>query len=260
MKLTDQTGHYIELNQTPSRIVSLVPSQTELLYHLRLEDKIVGITKFCVHPAHWYKNKVHVGGTKKLNHQKIAALKPDLIIANKEENSQSDIELLQTQYPVYISNIRNLSEALHMIAQLGILTQTEMNATNLIRKIEQAFASIPSKKKHKALYLIWKNPYMAAGKDTFINDMMNYAGYFNCIEKNRYPTLTLTEIIRLQPEYILLSSEPYPFKYKHQEELKKILPHTKILLVDGEMFSWYGSRLLKAAEYFTKNLPASEPA
>lgn len=253
MIVTDQIGHTLELKKYPQRIVSLVPSQTELLYDLGLYNKVTGITKFCIHPEIWYKTKTHVGGTKKINRKKIHELNPDLLIANKEENTKEDIQYLQELYPVYTTDIYSLNDALYMISQIGEITQTELAATRLIKSIEQAFASIPLiKHKQKAIYLIWRKPYMAAGKNTFINQMMGYAGFDNCVEKNRYPELSLNEIITLNPEYILLSSEPYPFSYKHIEELKAYLPQCNILLVNGEMFSWYGSRLVKAAEYFKK--------
>ena len=101
MIFTDQIGHSFELKTSPKRIISVVPSQTELLFDLALNDKVIGITKFCIHPKEWFRNKVRVGGTKNLNLAKIAALKPDLIIANKEENTQSEIEELQKHYKHY---------------------------------------------------------------------------------------------------------------------------------------------------------------
>lgn len=254
LAFTDQTGRTIQLADTPRRIVSLVPSQTELLADLGLEDEVVGITKFCVHPENWYRNKIRVGGTKQLKPGIIHQLKPDLVIANKEENVKEQIEELAKQYPVWISDISNLEDALQMIFQLSTITKKGDQGSAIIHEIKKAFLALSSqKKKQKAAYLIWQKPYMAAGGDTFINDMMDRAGFENVFQqKERYPEVTLQEIIKAGTEILLLSSEPFPFQQKHADQLKDQLPGIKIILTDGELFSWYGSRLLKAPGYFKK--------
>ena len=235
------------------RIISLVPSQTELLYSLGLDEEVVGITKFCVHPQTWFKTKQRVGGTKNFHLDRIYALKPDLILANKEENTQAQIEKLQTQYPVYISDIQTIKDALQMIADVGYLVNKKSEAAKLIEQIniaQQTHLQVATAS--KTLYLIWHQPYMAAGVDTFINDMMKAAGFENCVLSNRYPSLSMDEIIALNPSHIFLSSEPFPFKQKHIDELKNVLPNAKVILVDGELFSWYGSRMLQSFEYFSR--------
>lgn len=231
-------------NFPPKRIVSLVPSQTELLYYLEVEDEVKGITKFCVHPEHWLKTKTVIGGTKNLNLQKIFELNPDLIIGNKEENALEQITELQQNFQVYMSDIYTLTDALKMIADIGVLLQKENKANDLVTEIKNSFDKI-LKLNSTALYLIWGNPYMAAGRNTFIGNMMEHAGFENILSDKtlRYPELSWQEMAALNPEYILLSSEPFPFKTKHEEEIKKMLPKAKIIHVDGEMFSWYGSRL-----------------
>jgi ABC-type Fe3+-hydroxamate transport system substrate-binding protein len=253
MTFTDQIGHVFELKSTPKRIVSVVPSQTELLFDLGLDEKVVGITKFCIHPKEWFKSKDRVGGTKNLNLTKIAELKPDLIIANKEENTQSEIEELQELYPVYTSDISNLVESLKMIKDIGIITNSEEKAMLISDNIQFAFDKLTSHKfiEKRTLYFIWKNPYMSINQNRFISDMMGRCGLINVISGDvDYPEISEKEIIELNPELILLSSEPFPFKEKHIEELQKICPNTQIILVDGEYFSWYGSRLLGASDYF----------
>ena len=251
MLITDQIGHQFELSLTPKRIISLVPSQTELLYDLGLEENVVGITKFCIHPEEWFKTKDRVGGTKTVNFEKIAALKPDLIIANKEENTKAEIEALQKLYAVYTSDIYNLSDSFKMIEALGNLTKTTERANNLITQIKTDFSSLKpiNTTSNNVLYLIWKNPYMTIGKDTFINDMLKKCGFSHVNVPNRYPELDEEQIKTLNPNFIFLSSEPYPFNQNHVEELASICPKAKIYLVDGEMFSWYGSRLTKAKDY-----------
>lgn len=250
----DQIGYQFELYSTPKRIISLVPSQTELLYDLGLDKEVVGITKFCIHPNDWVTSKQRVGGTKTVSLEKIVALNPDFIIANKEENTESEIKALQKLYPVYTSNISNLSESLKMIQEIGTITEKEVEATKMIEKIEEGFNGLASfsGEKSKALYLIWKDPYMSINQHTFINDMIIRSGFQNVIETdNLYPIITEDQIEALSPDFIFLSSEPYPFKGKHVLDFQNKFPNTKIILVDGEYFSWYGSRLLGSPNYFS---------
>lgn len=249
MEYLDQLKRSISLPSLPQRIVSLVPSQTELLVDLGLEEKIVGVTKFCVHPVGLRKVKTIVGGTKNYRMDVIDSLKPDLIIGNKEENEQVGIEELMGQYPVWMSDIYDLEDSLEMIASLGELLGAKAKSEQLIKRLRKDFTSrLP--KKGKAVYLIWKDPIMVAGADTFINEMLNFAGFENLIRTSRYPQLSEKELVELNPEHLLLSSEPFPFKESHIEFYQSLLPNSKISVVDGEIFSWYGSRLLKAKTYF----------
>jgi len=249
MHFTDHLNRSIFLPKPPERIISLVPSQTELLVDLGLEEKIVGVTKFCVHPRHLKKSKTIVGGTKNYRFDVIDSLKPDLIIGNKEENDQEGIEKLADKYPVWMSDIFDLKDSLQMIFDLGEITKTKEKAAEVISRIEKSFAQ-PVVKKGSCVYLIWENPKMAAGKNTFIDSMLSVAGFENLVEKIRYPEITEETLINLSPDYLLLSSEPFPFKEKHIKTMQKLLPSSIIKLVDGELFSWYGSRLLHAADYF----------
>ncbi len=255
----DQLNRKIELPSPPKRIISLVPSQTELLYDLGLREEVVGITKFCIHPDEWFRNKMRVGGTKKINFEKIKQLQPDLIIGNKEENEKDQIEELMNHYPVWMSDIYTLKDALQMITQIGTLVGKQQEAIYLKLNIESQFQSIShltSPISHpKAGYFIWRKPYMVAGSNTFINDMLTRCGFSNAFTKDgftRYPELSLQQIAEMDLQVILLSSEPYPFKEKHIAELQTISPNSKIVIVDGELFSWYGSRLLHAPKYFEK--------
>jgi ABC-type Fe3+-hydroxamate transport system substrate-binding protein len=236
-----------------SRMVSLVPSQTELLYDLGLEEEVVGITKFCVHPAKLNKTKARIGGTKNVNIAAIHRIQPNLIIANKEENVKEQVEELAQTFDVLVTDVNNLQDALAMIRTIGQITGKQARAMSLADAINQAFdkliLAIDSKRKIKTAYLIWKNPYMAAGGGTFINNMTQHCGMVNIFTNvNRYPKISLDEL--RDCELILLSSEPYPFKEKHADEIRAAIPNARIILADGEMFSWYGSRLLKAAHYF----------
>lgn len=247
---TDQLQRTISFSYPPRRIVSLVPSQTELLFDLGLEEQIVGVTKFCVHPLDKVKTKPKVGGTKNFNLDKIRLLQPDLIIGNKEENYQTGIEALEKEFPVWMSDITMLQDALDMIQSVGKLTEKSLDADLLVERIRNSFSSIERRATCSVLYLIWKSPWMAAGKLTFIDSMLSTIGLENVLKETRYPELSDSQIQALDPEVVFLSSEPYPFKDRHITELKELLPNSSIQLVDGEMFSWYGSRLAKSVDYF----------
>lgn len=255
-KCTDQLNRTVTLpSWPPRRIVSLVPSQTELLYDLGLEEEVAGITKFCIHPRHWFQTKNRVGGTKTLNFEKIDLLKPDLIIGNKEENERAQIEALAEKYPVWMSDVRTIADANDMILRIGQLTNKEPQARNLVERINLQFeTNLPpfaTRLAPSTVYLIWRKPYMAAGGDTFIHDMLRLAGFNNLFShKNRYPEITPGELADARPEVILLSSEPYPFAEKHIAAIRETCADARIALVDGEMFSWYGSRMLLAGRYF----------
>ncbi|MEQ1676895.1 MAG: helical backbone metal receptor, partial [Chitinophagaceae bacterium] len=236
---------------------SLVPSQTELLYHLGLEQEVIGITKFCIHPDEWFRTKTRVGGTKQLNRDIIKQLNPDLIIANKEENVKEQIEELsggEKGFPVWISDVNNLADAYEMIEQIGLITGKSQQANEVTAQIKENFSLLPIH--HSPLtccYLIWKEPFMTVGGDTFIHSMLQVAGFDNIFKnRTRYPEVTIDAIAAANPALLFLSSEPYPFQQKHVDELQAGLPNTKIVLVDGELFSWYGSRLIQAPGYFEK--------
>ena len=248
----DQQGRPVEVSSAPQRIVSLVPSQTELLYFLELEDQVAGITKFCVHPSSWFRSKTRVGGTKAIKADVIHQLKPDLIIANKEENVQEQVYDLARHYPVWISDIKDLPSAFNMISGIGDITGRKSKAASLITQIKASFAELKTlNTKPRTAYLIWRNPYMTVGGDTFIHDMLTRCGLHNIFEQNtRYPEVTISQLQNENCQLLLLSSEPFPFSQQHIEELQQFLPETKIMLADGELFSWYGSRLLLAPGYF----------
>jgi len=249
---TDQLGRTISLPQIPRRIISLVPSQTELLYTLGLDDAVAGITKFCVHPQSWFRSKNRVGGTKAVDPLRIDAIMPDLIIANKEENDRFQIEALAARYPVWISDIKTLDDALAMIRAVGEITGKPAEAATLANEIATRFAQLELPATPiPAAYFIWRNPYLIAGSDTFISHMLRYCGYTNYFASHdRYPAIDLASLAGPNPPHILLSSEPYPFRQRHIDEIKETLPNAIVRLVDGEFFSWYGSRLLQAPAYF----------
>lgn len=244
-------GRQLTLPQLPQRIVSLVPSQTELLFDLGLEDRVVGVTKFCIHPKEQVKQKAVIGGTKNFHFDKINELQPDLIIGNKEENYKEGIEQLQQKYPVWMSDIYTLEDALQMLQQVGKLTGTEARAAELAQGIKAGFEQVaPVQPGIKTAYFIWRKPYMAVGSHNIIDHILGRCGFVNAFGNlERYPEISPEQLQQANPQLILLSSEPYPFKEKHIAEFRELCPQASVKIVDGEMFSWYGSRLLKAPAY-----------
>ncbi|MBO2009412.1 ABC transporter substrate-binding protein [Siccationidurans soli] len=250
-------GRRVETPFPPQRIVSLVPSQTELLFDLGLGKKVIGVTKFCIHPAEARMHATIIGGTKNFDFEKIAALKPDLIIGNKEENYQTGIEQLATKFPVWLSDINNLPDALDMIRRVGFIAGAKEKAEGLAAEIDASFSTlIPTQDKAAPVtvaYFIWRKPYMVAAQGTFIDDMLCRIGFTNAFAlQTRYPEITAEQLAAAAPHRILLSSEPYPFGNKHIAEFQAICPDAQVEIVDGELFSWYGSRLRKSAAYFSQ--------
>jgi len=249
----DQMGNKVTLEAPPMRIVSLVPSQTELLFDLGLDDRVVGVTKFCVHPIHWRKSKTVIGGTKKFDLDLIDSLQPDLIIGNKEENYEEGIQALRERYPLWMSDIVTFDHALDMIRLVGQLTGQAGRAESMIHDITGNFMSLRPFPSIRTLYLMWRKPWMGAAGNTFIDAVMEKTGLINVLaNETRYPQLSTEEIARLNPSLVLLSSEPYPFSEQHIPELRTALPDARFELVDGEYFSWYGSRLLLAPLYLNQ--------
>lgn len=241
----DQMGREIELPHTPQRIISLVPSITEYLVDLGLGNRLVGRTKFCVHPEGQVNGIDKLGGTKNFNFEKIAELKPDLIIGNKEENYEEGITQLSSDYPVWMSDILNLEQNFEMMVALGTITGKRQEAASWIRRVRQNFARYHCKYSGRVIYMIWKKPYMVAGRGTYINSILEYLGYENVVLQKRYPEIDEYILKNLKADRVFLSSEPFPFKESHKEEFRSLFPESLTQLVDGEAFSWYGSRLAK---------------
>lgn len=249
----DMTGRTVLIPDQVSRIVSLVPSQTELIHYLGKGDTIVGRTVFCIHPSDKVRNAENIGGTKKVRYEKIDELKPDLIICNKEENTTEIVEKLSEKYPVWVSDVKNLTDTYDMIREIAAILGVSEKGTQLNQSLQNNFRQLRIRRRFSALYLIWRKPYMSIGSDTFIHHMMETAGLYNVLRQStRYPELDSEEIAELKPEVVLLSTEPYPFNESHVEEIRAILPSSKIILADGEMFSWYGSHLLNSQAYFNE--------
>jgi len=239
----DQMERKVQLKPSPQRIVSLVPSITEFLFALGLEDRVVGITKFCIFPDEWFRTKTKIGGTKSPDIQKIKTLQPDLIIGNKEENREEDIAEMSKFSPVWMSDVNSVSDMYEMLQALGEVLGCSTNVKPWLTKWEAFFQENKTRGQGRsALYVIWKDPIMVVGKNTYIDSYMTEIGYNNCVNEDRYPMLK--DLEGIEPEEILLSSEPFPFKEEDFVKFKSLFPKANIQLVSGEEFSWYGVRNL----------------
>lgn len=251
LTIQDHLERKITLPHPPNRIISLVPAITETMYHLGLEDKIVGRTRFCIHPKDKVKQAINIGGTKEIKLDRIHELKPDLIIAEKEENTKEIVETLEQHYPVFVFEVKEISDVYRMIMDVGKLTKRESESTKLVESINSEFVKLPNVNGKRAAYVIWKKPYMVVGKDTYIQSLLDKMGFINPFTKmeGRYPTVTEEDFHKAELDCILLATEPYPFREKHLEEFQAMLPDVNPIIVDGEMF-WYGVRMTQAAGYF----------
>ncbi len=240
----DQLGRELTLFTTPKRIVCLVPSLTELLAYFELDQEVVGITKFCIYPEDWFKDKERVGGTKTIDIEKIKSLNVDLIIGNKEENTKEDIEALMQIAPVWMSDVNSIEDTYHLIASLSSIFNKEELGAQLIQNLRSYFQLHATEGAGKSvLYFIWHNPGFVAGKNTYIDSYLAALGYRNCVSVERYPdSNTIGEI---NPDVVFLSSEPFPFQENHLSHYQSLYPDAEIILVDGERYSWYGVRTLR---------------
>jgi ABC-type Fe3+-hydroxamate transport system substrate-binding protein len=249
--VTDALGRTVRLEAPPRRIVSLVPSLTELLASLDLDDETVGLTRFCVHPADWKAKKQIVGGTKNVRVDRVEALAPDLVLASKEENEREQVEAVARFAPVYVTDIASVEDSIREIRTVGQITDRSAQAEALARRAASGFAALEADapaEPIRAAYLIWREPWMAAGGDTYVSDVMRRAGFANVFaSQDRYPTVALSDLTAA--DVVLLSSEPYPFADEHVGEVEAAASGTHAVLADGEAFSWYGARTAEAPGY-----------
>ncbi|WP_144510817.1 ABC transporter substrate-binding protein [Bacillus sp. FJAT-22090] len=250
--MTDHTGRQVTIPVSPKRIISICPAITETLFALGLENEIIGRTKYCIFPEGIVENVPIVGGTKEVSEEKVRALQPDLILAEKEENTEAIVHALEKIAPVFVLEVQSIKEAYRFTHTLGVLTNKESEANKLIEACRAVFPSFSIHSKN-ATYVIWRKPYMVVGGNTYINDVLHTLGLQNpfATAESRYPSVTKEELAKENLDVLLLASEPFPFKEKHVEEFQSFLPNTKIILVEGEMF-WYGARMEIAGPYLKK--------
>ncbi len=251
----DMLDRTVKIPFPPQRIISLVPSITETLFDLGLEKKIVGITDYCIHPKEKVKEVTKIGGTKNPNIELITDLKPDLIIADKNENTQSQVEKLMKISPVFVMDVNNYEEALSMILLLGTISDRKQEADEMVTAIQNSFQDLQSLDHSKTVFFpIWKGPCMTINKDTYIHSMIHKIGLINAFADSdtHYPQVSDQELNDLQPDFVFLPSEPCSYTPEDVVYCKSLFPNAKVIELDGQMFAWYGSRLLKASFYLQK--------
>ena len=249
MLVTDHLGRMVEVNLPAKRIVSLCPSITETLFALGAGSLVIGRTRFCIHPDPEVKSVLNVGGTKDVSYARISSLHPDLIIAEKEENTKEIVAALERDYPVFVGDVNTVSDAFRLIQDLGKLTGSNESATKLVESIQSGLPRHSMMPVLRYAYVIWKNPEMGVGKGTYIDDLMMQYGFYNVFSDlpDRYPHFSLQMLIERKPDVVFLSSEPYPFAESDRVFFATHLPHSVTLLIDGEV-AWYGARMAKAVQ------------
>jgi ABC-type Fe3+-hydroxamate transport system substrate-binding protein len=247
---TDALGRTLTIPEPPARIVSLVPSLTEALFAFGLGQRIVGVTRFCVEPEEGVAGKRKVGGTKNLDVPTIVSLEPGLVLANVEENTKADVDVLEaTGLSVFLTYARTVAEAIEELRTIAAITDSEVTAHPITEDAQAALgeaqAANQSRRAVRTFCPIWRNPWMTVGPDTYIHDVLAVCGAANVFSdaSERYPEVNLPEVATRQPELVLLPDEPYRFGEKNLPEVIERLPGVRINLVDGKMLCWYGPRI-----------------
>jgi ABC-type Fe3+-hydroxamate transport system substrate-binding protein len=254
----DASGVAVELPRPPRRIVSLIPSTTEILCALGLGDALVGVTVYCVEPRDVVRGKTRIGGEKDPDLARIRALKPDLVVANVEENRREDIDQLRAwSIPVWVTYPRTVVEGIRLIGELGEVTGAGARAREMLRELEPLYARVERATGNRpavaVFYPIWRGPYMTVNGDTYIHDMLRVCGGRNIFadRPERYPTVTLDDVAARRPAVILLPDEPFRFRRAHLADFAAYaevpaVRDGRIHLVDGKPFSWHGPRIAEA--------------
>ncbi|MEM8962384.1 MAG: helical backbone metal receptor [Acidobacteriota bacterium] len=251
-EITDQLGRVIRVPEAPTRLISLCPSTTETLFALGVGANVVGRTNYCIHPVGEVETVASIGGTKRVKIDNVAALEPDLVISVREENVEGQIDTLAERWPVCVLDPVDVDSAIVSIELLGRAIGRSDAAVDLATRIRAAFAELPDANGLRVAYFIWRKPFMVAGADTYIDDLLDRLGLVNVARQldGRYPVFDHDAARRLRPEFLLASSEPFPFSDKHIDELREL--GAEPVLVDGEAFGWHGARMLPAAAYFAE--------
>jgi ABC-type Fe3+-hydroxamate transport system substrate-binding protein len=253
----DALDRSIDVTDVPCRVISLIPSITESLFELGLGDRIVGVSQFCTQPLDRVDQKPRVGGQKNPDHDKIAALQPDLIILNVEENRREDIELLNARYRTFVTFPRRFRDSIGLLEDLGRIFDCPDTVQPFIDAIR---VPVESRQRFRALYLIWRKPWMSVNRDTYIHDVLSTFGLDNvCAEREpRYPEITPDDVAAMDPDVILLPDEPFRFRERHRSEVLqwpvRACRNGRVFLVDGSYFCWYGTRAARTADYIAREI------
>jgi ABC-type Fe3+-hydroxamate transport system substrate-binding protein len=255
LTVVDALGQSLTVRERPERIVSLVPSLTEALFAFGLDGEIVGVTRFCVEPRRGVAGKTKVGGTSEVDVAKIEALRPDLVIASAEDNSREDVvQLIDHGWPVFVTLATSVESAIDLLRQLATVTGTTAVARPIIQEAKDALASVVAagagRERVRVFCPIWRNPYRTCGTATYMDDVLTVCGGRNVFgdRQERYPRVELTEMAALDPEVILLPSEPYRFTKRHKADFRAFADVSAVknghtFFIDGKMLAWYGPRI-----------------
>jgi ABC-type Fe3+-hydroxamate transport system substrate-binding protein len=256
--VVDALGRSLTIGRRPERIISLVPSLTEALFAFGLEQEIMGVTRFCVEPRRGVAGKTRVGGTKAVDIAKIKALEADLVIASAEENSPADMaQLIDHGCPVFVTMAASVQSAIDLLRQLATITGTTVAARPIIEGAKEALAFVQAAaaglERLRVFCPIWRNPYMTCSRATYMADVIAVCGGRNVFDERpeRYPKVELAEMAALDPQVILLPSEPYRFTKRHKADFRAFAEVTAvqnghIFLIDGRMLTWYGPRIARS--------------
>jgi ABC-type Fe3+-hydroxamate transport system substrate-binding protein len=256
MIIQDALGRTLRFEKSPETVVSLIPSITETLFACGLDREIVGVTDYCIYPEAELKGKKRVGGPKSIDVRKITKLRPGLVVANYEENDKAQVEkLIEKGLNVMVTYPRTVDDALTLMLELGWLLGKIVRASDLVEEIRQAVTSMQApENRKKVLCPVWKDPYMSFGGETFCSNLIDVCGGDNIFAGRRDPyfEFSLDEAQALQPDAILLPSEPYAFGEADAALFRKAFPGAAekggVHLVAGELVTWFGVRMKKALE------------
>jgi ABC-type Fe3+-hydroxamate transport system substrate-binding protein len=274
-RVADAIGRVHALARADARIVSLVPSVTELLFELGVGDRVVGRTGFCIHPKDNIKTVPKVGGTKSVDIDAIRGLAPTHLIVNVDENEKTTVDQLASFVPnLIVTHPLGPLDNMALYRLLGAIFGRERKAAELCEAFQKAYsdavgacADLP---RERVLYLIWKSPWMTVSRDTYISRTLAAVGWdtLEIESKDRYPKIELTPGLLSRVDRVLLSSEPYAFRERHLDEIRQLLTATDtdfvptpieetdssvtVSLINGEMTSWYGSRAIEGMKYLSR--------
>jgi len=269
-RVTDDLDHVVDLVDAPARVVSLVPSVTELVCAFGCADRLIAVTRYCTHPPDVVARLPKVGGTKNPDCAAIAALRPDVVLMNAEENRREDAaELERLGVPIFTGFPRTVPEAARSIAAVGRLLGVAEIAARHAEAVDAArTAALAAVRRRRQVFCpIWRKPWMTFNRDTFVHDLLACAGANNiCADAtDRYPVIDLDAVARAEPDVILLPDEPYHFRRRHLADLGALAATPawrdgRIHFVDGRALTWYGARTPAALEYFVGLLQSTGPA
>lgn len=259
-RLRDDGGTLHEFAEPPQRIVSLVPSLTESIVTLGGANRLVGVTEWCVRPEEVVESITKVRGTKNPDIARILELGPDLVLANREENRQRHVELLRQHVPVFLTYPRTVFDALKTIEDLGVILDAVDRSSEIVEASERLLDEIhrTADPKLNVACLIWRDPWMTVGPDTYIHDLLGHFGFVNVFRdgNSRYPETTLDEVAEREPEVVLLPTEPYEFgeadRIEVEHAVRQTVPGCRVVVIDGSYLTWWGTRTLPALRFLAE--------